>query len=118
MKISALFERIEKVRVVRAIRTGLANLIPVLIVGAFALILKTFPVPGYQNFITNQLGCVLLSLFDFVYAATFGVLAVYMTFSISRAYVRLSPDPDTITFGAVFSALVAFFIMSGATGAS
>ncbi|MBQ7152799.1 MAG: PTS sugar transporter subunit IIC/EAL domain-containing protein [Clostridia bacterium] len=114
MKISTLFERIEKVRVVRAIRTGLANLIPVLIVGAFALILKTFPVPGYQNFITNQLGGVLLSLFDFVYAATFGVLAVYMTFSISRAYVRLSPDPDTITFGAVFSALVAFFIMAGA----
>ena len=45
--------KIEKSTVVRAIRGGLIHIIPVLIIGAFSLILQTFPVEAYKNFISG-----------------------------------------------------------------
>ncbi len=105
---------IEKAILVRSIRSGLVNIIPVLIIGAFALILKTFPVDGYQNFIGSFAGGFLVDLFNLVYSATFGVLSLYMTFSISHAYMKLKADPDAVGYGAVIASLIAFFILAGA----
>ena len=109
-----LLEKSSQSAVVSAVRMGLVNMIPILIIGAFALILKTFPLTVYQKFLATPVGGVLLSLFDFVYGATFGVLSVYMTFSISRAYADIKANPNTVTYGAVFAAVLSFFIMSGA----
>ena len=86
--------RVEQSVAVRSVRSGLVNIIPVLIIGAFALILKTLPLNWYQNVVLNAYGGILLSLFDTVYAATFGVLSVYMTFSIS-----LSKESDSSVSG-------------------
>lgn len=117
--IKALFEKAGRLTAIRAVRAGLANMIPVLIIGAFALILKTFPVSVYQTFLAeNSFGRLLYSLFDFVNSATFGVLSVYMTFSISRAYTKLSSNHNIVNFGAVFSSLLSFFIMAGSNLAS
>ena len=106
--------KIEQATVVRAVRNGLINIIPVLTVGAFALILKTFPVDGYQWAIQNLAGGFFLQFLDLVYAATFGVLSVYMTFSISRSYFKLKADPDAVFGGAAISSILAFFILAGA----
>lgn len=53
---ASLIRRSERSVVVRSIRDGLISIIPVLIIGAFSLILKTFPVPGYQDFIASFAG--------------------------------------------------------------
>ena len=84
-KLLNLASKFQQSNLIRSIRDGLVNMIPVLIIGAFALILKTFPVPAYQTFITSFGNGFLLTLLDFVYSATFGVLSVYMTLSISRS---------------------------------
>ena len=105
--------RVQNVTVIRAIRNGLVTMIPVLIIGAFALVLKSFPVPAYQDFITNVWGGAFLNFFNFIYTATFGVLSVYMTFCISRAYARLKVDQKIVTGGAILSSLLAFFMLSG-----
>ena len=105
--------RAQQFRLVRAIRDGLVNMIPVLIIGAFALILKTFPVAGYLSFIENFLGGFLLNFFNFVYNATFGMLSVYMAFSISRSYMKLRTEQDIVHGGAIFASLIAFFILTG-----
>lgn len=81
-------------------------MIPVLIIGAFALIIKTFPVDGYQTFITTFGDGFIYSLFDLIYAATFGVLSVYMTFSISRSYMKIKADSKAVNGGAVIAALL------------
>ena len=103
----------EQLTLVRTVRSGLLNITPVLIVGAFALILKTFPVTPYQNFITSFAGGLLLSFFDFIYAATFGVLSIYMTLSISRSYVQIKSTRSGSNIGAILTALICFFILSG-----
>jgi len=103
--------KVEQATIVRAVRSGLVNMIPVLIIGAFALIFKTFPIEGYQKAIE---GSFFLQLFDLIYSATFGVLSVYMTFFISRAYMKLKADPDVSVGGAAAASLLAFFILAGA----
>ncbi len=105
--------KIEKLTVVRAIRGGLTNLIPILIIGAFALILKTFPVQAYQNFMETFAGGFFPTLFEMVNKATFGVLSVYMTFFITYSYVKIKADPETSIIGAASSSVISFFILAG-----
>ena len=111
--ILALTGKIEQVTAVRAVRNGLTNIIPVLLIGAFALILQTFPVEGYQTAIKTFANGFFLRLFEIVYSATFGVLSVYMMFSISYAYMRIKADPDVVIAGAVIASLISFFMLIG-----
>ena len=99
---------------VSAIRGGLLAITPVLIIGAFALILKTFPVSFYQNFITTFANGLLLSFFDFIYSATFGVLSIYMTVSISRSYAHIRSDTSAPVISVILASLLSFFILAGA----
>lgn len=55
-----LTRRAEQLRVVRATRNALVNMIPVLTIGAFALILQTLPIPAYQSFLETSVGVVLM----------------------------------------------------------
>ena len=106
--------RIESLTLVRAVRNGLVSMIPVLVIGAFALILITFPVDGYQWFLTETaFGKGFASFFNFINKATFGVLGVYMAFSISRSYMKIKADPEVINGGAIFASLISFFLLTG-----
>ncbi|MBR4703200.1 MAG: PTS sugar transporter subunit IIC, partial [Oscillospiraceae bacterium] len=110
----ALLHRWEQTMSVRTIRSGLVNMIPVLIIGAFALILQTFPVEAYQRFIATLAGGFVLDLLELVYSATFGVLSLYMTIFISRSYMKQKADPDAPVGGALAASVIAFFILAGA----
>ena len=109
-----LLSRLDQMTIVRVIRDGLVHIIPVLIIGAFALIIKTFPVDAYLEFIETFAGGFILKLADVIYSATFGVLSVYMTYSISRAYMRVTSDYEVSRGGAIIASLASFFILSGA----
>ena len=111
---SSFISKIEQLTVVQVVRSGLVNMIPVLIIGAFALIIMYFPVEAYQTFIATFAGGLILNLFNFIYSATFGVLSVYMTFSISRSYMKIKADTHAVQGGAVVASLIAFFILAGA----
>lgn len=106
-------QKAEQLFIVRVIRTGLVSMIPVLLIGAFALVFKSFPVAEYQSFISDFAGGFLLHLFDLIYMATFGVLSVYMTLFITRSYVNLKADPSIPQGGAMACSLIAFFILAG-----
>lgn len=112
-KMKGIMRQAEQLTIVRAIRSGLVNITPVLIIGAFALIMKTFPVSAYQVFIQEFANGLLLSFLNFVYSATFGVLSIYMTVSISRSYMRIRAASAVPDIGAVVSSLMSFFILAG-----
>ena len=109
----SIIRRIEGATSIRAVRSGLVNIIPILIVGAFSLILETFPVEAYQHAIEVFAGGFLKTLFHIAYTATFGVLSLYATYSISRSYMRIKADPDAISGGAVLASMASFFILAG-----
>lgn len=110
---TSLVRKIESSALVRSVRDGLVNIIPVLIIGAFALILNYFPVKVYQEFITNFAGGFLSKLFVMVNSATFGPLSVYMTVSISRSYMEIKGDGEISPFGAITASLISFFMLAG-----
>lgn len=113
-KISSFVRNVEQLTFVRAVRGGLVNMIPVLIIGAFALVFRFLPIDGYRNFIQTFAGGVFDKIFLYVNSATFGVLSVFMTYSISRSYMKAKADTETVNGGAVFSSLLAFFLLAGA----
>lgn len=106
-----VLRKIEDLKVVKAIRMGLVDLMPVLLIGAFALVLMTFPVAAYQDFITHFANGFLMDLFDLINFAAFGLLSIYAAFFISRAYMRVNPGASTT--GAAAAAIMTFFILAG-----
>lgn len=114
LQIHSFVRKVEQLTFIRAVRGGLVNMIPVLIIGAFALVFRFLPIDAYRNFIQSFAGGVLDKVFLYVNSATFGVLSVYMTYSISRSYMKVKVDSETVNGGAVFASLVAFFILAGA----
>ena len=112
--IKRIIGNVESFSAVRAIRRGLVNMIPVLIIGAFALILREFPIDAYKNFIETFANGFIYDLLTMINTATFGVLSIHMTYSVSRSYADIKAGPDTVKGGAVFASLVSFFILCGA----
>ena len=110
----SFIRKAENTTIVSVIRNGLLNMIPVLIIGAFALIIKEFPIPAYKTFINEFAGGFIYNLFNFIYSGTFGVLSVYMTYFISKAYINAKADDETVGYGGVIAALLSFFILAGA----
>ena len=64
------------------IRNGMVMLIPVLLIGAFALTVRFFPIEAYQTFIRTWAGGFIDTMFEYISNATFGLMSVLMTFSI------------------------------------
>ena len=98
---------------VRAIQNGLVALIPVLMVGAFALILQSLPLPAWQSFLKSDAGAFFSGLFSIAYHATFGLLSVYMSCSIGYCIARDSRGSARDSFGTPVACLSAFLILIG-----
>ena len=112
-QVSELLDKLSQSRVLLSVRGGVVNMIPVLIIGAFALVLKEFPVPAYQAFLQSFLGGFFNEFFNIIYSATFGVLSLYTTYSVSRTYMKITADPTVVSGGAAVASLLVFFILSG-----
>lgn len=52
-RMARLLYKIQNLIVIQAIRYGLVTLIPVLMVGSFALVFKSLPINGYEAFISE-----------------------------------------------------------------
>lgn len=96
-----------------AIRRGLIMILPVLMLGSFSLLLKSFPLNAYQKFISNAFSGAFLHMLDFVYDATYGLLSVYIVFSISFYAIRSQRIKNNYAFVGGLTATTSFFILSG-----
>lgn len=101
---------------VRSVHGGLVMLIPVLLLGAFALIVKSFPYQPYQDFIATFASGALLSISNFVYNATYGPLSLYATMTVSYSFIREHNGEKMESFCAVVCALAVFTLLSGMLG--
>lgn len=95
------------------IRSSLIMLIPVLFIGSMALMLKSFPIDAYQEFIGSFCKGVIANFFSLIYSATFGILSIYVSISISICYTQQIGKDNRHTLGPMIASLVAFFIISG-----
>ena len=95
------------------IRSSLILMIPVLLIGSISVMLNSFPIDGYQDFIHSFCDGIIANFFSLIHTATFGVLSLYVCISISVCYtLQISKDKRN-TLGPMIAVLVSFFIVSG-----
>ncbi len=112
--------RIEKNKIVSAIKNGIVTLIPVFLIGSVALILLNIPIPQYLEFIKGVyvdgvqtvpgvLNNFVFDLLLFIHNATFETLSLLLLITISYSYAKeLKPDKPHLHISAVIAAAAAF----------
>ncbi len=95
------------------IRESFVMLVPVILTGAFALVLSSLPIPGYTQWIRQAAGGVLYEMLSFLVDITTDALAVYTTVSVSLCYCNRVKNAGGYYFGPVFSSLCVFFLLCG-----
>lgn len=109
-------EKIEQIDILVAIKLGLIELLPVILTGAFALILYSIPWEPYQRFITSWQGGILYVLFQGAYNVTFKLLSVYMTITMSYQLTILRGVKSGSSRAAwIVVSLASFFVLAGVT---
>ncbi len=111
--IKRLYERLNRVRLLQAIKGSLVMIIPVIMVGAFTIVLRSLPVPVYQTWLHGFAGGAVDKLLEYIYQATFGILSLYMVVSLAFCYASKVEEMAGNYMGAILSSLLAYFIASG-----
>ncbi len=70
-----------------ALRDGIVMVMPLLILGAFSMIVAEFPVKGYLNFMANTFGENWNSFEGIIMNATYGIVAIVACFGVSSSLV-------------------------------
>lgn len=79
-------QKLESSLLIAAVRRGLTGLIPLLLIGSFALIFLSLPIPGYQDFMARLFGISWSNFFEVLRDGTFNILSLFMVLFISHAY--------------------------------
>lgn len=108
-----ILNKMDNSQTISAIRRGLIMILSVLMLGSFALILKSMPIAIYQNFISSVFSGAFLQMLNFIYDATFGLLSVYISFSIAIYYIRSMGAKSIYAVVGGLTSVVSFFILSG-----
>lgn len=108
-----LYMGMNNLKLLLCIRSSLIMLIPVLLIGSVSLMLKSFPLDAYQQFIGSFANGIIANFFSLIHSATFGVLSIYVSISISICYTQQIGKDNRHTLGPMIASLIAFFIISG-----
>lgn len=73
-----------------SVRRGLTLMIPLMIIGAFAVFINNLPIPAYQQFMVALFGPDWLSFGTYVHQGTFAIMAVGMLLTISYSVANTS----------------------------
>lgn len=108
-----IYERLNEIHLLQAIRGSLVMIIPVIMVGAFTIVLRSLPVPVYQAWLHGFAGGMVDRLLEYIYQATFGILSLYMVVSLAFCYASKVQEMAGNYMGTIISSMLAFFIASG-----
>lgn len=78
--------RMEKNKVINEIVQSFVVLFPIFIIGAFSLTLQNFPVPAVAQWIREAFDGLLYNGLEFVYDATYGMVAIYVLIVLAFRY--------------------------------
>jgi len=102
-------ETIGSNRILLSIRDGMVDILPVTVAGSIFSLLQSFPLNDWINFI-NRTG--IIKYFSLGYAMTIGMVAVYVSLTISYHIAKYKNRNGT---GVGLTSLICFFILTGAS---
>lgn len=77
---------LERCQILRVLKESFIMVVPVLLTGACSLIFTGSPVAGFQKFISEFCGGIIMTTLTGIYEATYGFLALYLVVAISQNY--------------------------------
>ena len=114
-------DKISQINMIRALRRSLIHLIPILMVGAFALVLQSLPLAFYQDFIHHFCGGILYSFFEILHNVTFNVMSiifiVFFGYYMGESKNEINVIGDD-RIGTMIVSLSSFFVAVGVSGES
>lgn len=117
-KLLAWFYKIESNTIISCIRRGFILLIPLVLAGSLALLLRSIPFPPYQQWLDAFAGGICRTLLQTVFDATIGFLSVYLTLSISGYFAdSLGCKSTPQKLCAMFTSLSCFLATFGGMSA-
>lgn len=81
-----LADRFEQTSAFLAIRQGLIMMIPLIVLGSFALMIKSLPIPAYQKILPEIFGGKFVEILDYINAGTFQIFSVVLAVTTSVSY--------------------------------
>ncbi|MCR4843085.1 MAG: PTS transporter subunit EIIC, partial [Eubacterium sp.] len=113
-KISDTLDRVAESEFATGIREGMVRVIPVIILGSFALMIQNIPYTPWTEFLAGPSGLWFKNALEFLQFASYGMLSIYVTMSVSHSYTLQLKKGDADTTYEVGCALVVFFVLIGA----
>lgn len=110
---SAVLRKIDKSHIISAVRRGLIMVIPILMLGSMAQVLQSIPLRAYQNVLEILLDGAFRQMLNFIYDAAFGMLSVYIVFSITNCYLSSRGLSINYVFVGSLTGVASFFAVSG-----
>ncbi|MDR0381230.1 MAG: EAL domain-containing protein [Oscillospiraceae bacterium] len=110
----ALLYRLSNQRHLYAVKGGFVSLIPLMILGSFAVLVNNLPIQAYQRVMVSLLGADWKAFGGHIYAATFSIVALAAVMSISgslSSWYRQHKGVNLSPIQAALVALCAFLIM-------
>ncbi len=80
------FKRLFDNPLLTAIREGLTFSLPLIVAGTMAILVNSFPLPAYQEFMVDHFGTDWRAFGGYIWNGTLGFLSVVMTISISNSF--------------------------------
>ena len=115
-KLLARLYRLESNRVYSSIKNGFMLIIPLVMIGSFAILLQNLPIPPLLQFLKEFAGGLLFALLQFIFYATVGLLSLYLVLSISYYYSdSFAQGQTSVRVYAMFTALACFIASFGVT---
>lgn len=87
-KLMLLTFRLENNKVIEAVKQGFLMVLPLIMAGAFALVLRYMPLPAVQDWLAHGIGSEAAIFLESVHQITTGYLAIYLTVCISYVYSK------------------------------
>ena len=109
----AILRRVDNSKTISAIRRGLVLILPILMVGAFAVIIRDFPINAYNEWLQNAFGGVFYTILTLIHTACYGLLSIFATLSISVCLLRSEHAKSNYVFIGAMTTCVSFIILSG-----
>lgn len=111
-KMDAVMEKVSQNHLITAIRRGMLQIVPLIIVGSFALVALNLPVPAYQDFMNGLFGEGWRSATLLVYKGTYEIMSIAAVMSIAYAYCQhfeTVKNGQLNKFSIVLSSICAYF---------
>ncbi len=87
-KLSVFLEKLEKNSIVVILRRGFLAIVPFIIIGSFCLLLASFPLEIYQNFIQTFANGLFYNIFNLLYKYTANTVSLMLVASISYSFAK------------------------------